>query len=597
VTVNSGTASSATAASGAMITITANSAPSGERFKEWSITPSVTFADSTNKTSQTAKIIMPSQPVVATAIYEVLPVSEYTITVQNDGNGTASANFNSAAEGAEITLTATPGSGYRFKEWQVISGGVTIVNNKFNMLDSNVTVAAEFEVIPPTAYTVTIGTLSGGTITPSAPTAAAGTTINLTITPNYGKQLQTGTLKYNDISDHVISGTSFTMPAANVTVTAEFENVPSTSGGGGGTQADTGTKITVSTTDSSASVTGTLTQTDGGVQVVINNDAFDQLDTADRQVTIGMQTAAVTFDTKALDAIGAASGTGDVMISARRVAESELSDRDRALIGSRPVYDFTVTSGGSTISSFGGGYATVSISYKLLPGENPRAIVIWYLSDDGKLVGTRGCYDAATGTVMFMTPHFSRFMVGYNLIAFNDVVSGAWYHDAVTFLAARGITTGTSATAFSPDATLTRGQFIVMLLRAYGIEPDSNTTENFSDAGDTYYTSYLAAAKRIGISNGVGNNMFAPDKSITRQEMFALLYNALKAIGEMPASTSGKTLSDFSDVSDIASWAKDAMTLLVESGTVSGSGGKLNPTGTTTRAEMAQVLYNLLTAE
>jgi len=92
----------------------------------------------------------------------------------------------------------------------------------------------------------------------------------------------------------------------------------------------------------------------------------------------------------------------------------------------------------------------------------------------------------------------------------------------------------------------------------------------------------------------VGNNMFAPEREITRQEMFTLLYNGLKVIGKLPRGNSGKTLSDFSDSGDIAPWAKDAMKLLVETGTVGGSGGRLTPTDTTTRAQMAQVLYSLL---
>ena len=157
-----------------------------------------------------------------------------------------------------------------------------------------------------------------------------------------------------------------------------------------------------------------------------------------------------------------------------------------------------------------------------------------------------------------------------------------------------GITTGTMATSFSPDASLTRGQFITMLLRAYSISPDANLTANFTDAGNTYYTGYLAAAKRMGITSGIGDNMFAPDRGITRQEMFTLLYSALKTTGNLPQGKSGKTLADFSDAAEIASWAKEAMTLLVETGTVSGSSGKLSPTSATTRAEMAQVLYSLL---
>lgn len=205
-----------------------------------------------------------------------------------------------------------------------------------------------------------------------------------------------------------------------------------------------------------------------------------------------------------------------------------------------------------------------------------------------------GHYDEANGTVTFSTTHFSLYAAGYNPVSFTDVSSGAWYHNAVTFLAARGITSGTTATTFGPETMLTRGQFITMLLRAYEVAAVTNLTDNFSDAGSTYYTGYIAAAKKLGITAGVGNNKFAPDQAITRQEMFTLLYNALKVIDKLPSGTSGKTLVDFSDSGSIAVWAQDAMTVHVKAGTVTGDSGKLNPKGTTTRAEMAQVLYNLL---
>ena len=70
----------------------------------------------------------------------------YPITLQSGGNGTATANVNPAGAGRTVTLTATPKSGYRLKEWQVVSGNVTIKNNKFVMPASKVTVKAIFEV-------------------------------------------------------------------------------------------------------------------------------------------------------------------------------------------------------------------------------------------------------------------------------------------------------------------------------------------------------------------------------------------------------------------------------------------------------------------
>lgn len=194
----------------------------------------------------------------------------------------------------------------------------------------------------------------------------------------------------------------------------------------------------------------------------------------------------------------------------------------------------------------------------------------------------------------FTTTHFSDYAVVYNPVSFNDIPEAAWYSRPVSFIAARGITAGTGNGRFSPEATLTRGEFVVLLMRAYGISPDENPAENFSDAGNSYFAGYLAVAKRLGISAGVGNNMFAPGNEITRQEMFTMLYNPLRVIGQLPEGNSGRKLSDFSDVGQISPWVMDAMTMLVKTGIIAGDGKELTPQGKSTRAQMAQILYVLL---
>jgi uncharacterized repeat protein (TIGR02543 family) len=284
--------------------------------------------------------------------------------------------------------------------------------------------------------------------------------------------------------------------------------------------------------------------------------------------------------------------------------KSSLSDEVKTALGDRPLVQLTLTLDGvQTQWNNPNASVTVRIPYTPTAAElaDPEYIVVWYIDGSGNAVSVpNGHYDAATGMVMFKTTHFSDYAVGYNKVSFNDVAPDAWYNNAVSFIAAREITGGTGNGNYSPEAKLTRGDFLVLLMNAYVITPDNNPADNFSDAGSTYYTGYLAAAKRLGISNGIGNNMFAPGKEITRQEMFTLMYNALKVINQLPQGTklpdgsSGKTLSDFIDAGQIDFWAKDAMTLFVEIGTIGGNAGKLMPTGMTTRAEMAQVLYNLL---
>jgi hypothetical protein len=177
---------------------------------------------------------------------------------------------------------------------------------------------------------------------------------------------------------------------------------------------------------------------------------------------------------------------------------------------------------------------------------------------------------------------------------FFDVPDSAWYSPAIGFIAARNIAAGTGNNKFSPDATLTRGQFIVMLLKAYGIAPEASATDNFADAGSTYYTGYLAAAKHLGITKGVGNNNYLPESNITRQDMFTLLNETLKSLGKLPAGTNGTAITRYSDADQIADYAQEAIKNLAASSIITGSDGMISPAGLSTRAQMAQVLYKLL---
>ena len=176
------------------------------------------------------------------------PVAEYTVTVKTDGNGTASASPAKAVAGTEITLTATPNTGYRFKEWAVMSGGVTIKDNKFLMPDSNVEVKAIFEEDAPpvpTEYTVTVINDGNGTASASPAKAVAGTAIALTATPNTGYRFKEWQVISGGVS---IENNKFLMPDSNVEVKAIFEEdappapdeytVRFNANGGGGTMAD-----------------------------------------------------------------------------------------------------------------------------------------------------------------------------------------------------------------------------------------------------------------------------------------------------------------------------------------------------------------------
>jgi uncharacterized protein YjdB len=174
---------------------------------------------------------------------------------------------------------------------------------------------------------------------------------------------------------------------------------------------------------------------------------------------------------------------------------------------------------------------------------------------------------------------------------FDDVKLGDWFYDAVRFVAEKGIAQGVSVTPplYDPKGTVTRAQFITMLCRAYDI--DERNGDNFADAGNTWYTGYLAAAKQLGISNGVGDNKFAPDNEITREEMVVLLYNYVKSVGGVSTVNSTHT---YADSSQISSWAVECVAFATEKQWVKGKDNNIfDPKGTATRAELARIFYNV----
>ncbi len=565
-----------------------------------------------------------------------VPVS-HSITVGTDGRGTASANVTSAAVNTQVTLNARPMDGYRFKEWQVISPvGLTISGNTFTMPDEAVTVKAIFEENPVANYTLTVnGSYASESGAGSYPEGAV-VTIDAGSRSNYtfGGWSSNDGVTFASINSIT---TTFTMPAKDVTINATWSHNGGSSGGSGGSSspsapatqnyaadikvtdaAGNGTKnITVPiTVDANtgtaaldASSQGNLMSSGGTAVITVPSipdvDTYtvgipvSYLSTADRQGSVIFNTdrGSITVPSNMLTGVTGTDGK-KVEFSISQGDKSELKEAAKTVIGNRPLLQLALTLDGKQIEWNNPGVpVTVSIPYTPTAAElaNPESIVIWYIDGRGNTVSVpNGHYDRATGTVTFKTTHFSYYAVGYNKVSFVDIAADAWYNKAVGFIGARGISTGTGNGNYSPDAKLTRGQLLVMVMRAYGISPDANPQDNFYDAGSTYYNGYLAAAKRLKISEGVGNNMFAPDKEITRQEMFTLLYNALKVIGQLPQGNSGKLLSSFSDAGQVDSWAKNAMTVLVETGTVGGNSGKLSPASTTTRAEMAQVLYNLL---
>lgn len=174
-------------------------------------------------------------------------------------------------------------------------------------------------------------------------------------------------------------------------------------------------------------------------------------------------------------------------------------------------------------------------------------------------------------------------------LPFVDVNSGAWYYDAVSFVYNKGIMNGVTSTTFEPNSTITRGMVVTMLWRMAG-EPYVSGG-SFSDvASGRYYSTAVAWAAKNGIVDGYSSTVFGVNDPVTREQFATILYRYAKYMGY---STTGSSLTGYYDANSVSSWARDAMGWAVRNGIITGSGNsRLNPTGTASRAEVAQMFMS-----
>ena len=177
-------------------------------------------------------------------------------------------------------------------------------------------------------------------------------------------------------------------------------------------------------------------------------------------------------------------------------------------------------------------------------------------------------------------------------MTFTDMAgAGSWAADAVKYVSARGLLTGTATGVFSPNQFTTRGVAPVILYRLVN-EPDCDPAD-FSDVADgKYYSEAVAWAAENGIVNGYADGTFLPGKNINREELATILYRFAKYMG-LDTSVKGD-LAAFKDGGSVSGFARDAMIWCVENGIINGVGGNvLDPSGTATRVQTAAVIMRL----
>lgn len=261
----------------------------------------------------------------------------------------------------------------------------------------------------------------------------------------------------------------------------------------------------------------------------------------------------------------------------------------------KPSFPVKISNSGDGVAKVDKSYASAGdkVTITVTPGRNATVQHITVTDEDGERLKLTENRD---GTYSFTMPNgaanvYARFS-GSGL-PFADVPSGSWYYDDVAYVYDTGLMTGLTATTFGPNLSTTRGMIVTILWRMEN-EPAAKHGCPFADVRrGSYYEQAIAWASENGIVTGFDSSTFAPDRAITREQLAAILFR-FAAYRGMDAVTLRENLSSFQDQAAISAYAVSALNWAVGEGLMQGTGDKLEPTGSATRAQVAAMLRRFI---
>ena len=174
---------------------------------------------------------------------------------------------------------------------------------------------------------------------------------------------------------------------------------------------------------------------------------------------------------------------------------------------------------------------------------------------------------------------------------FRDFDKSAWYAEAVSAAVDNGLLYGKSATIIDPNGDMTRAEMAAIINRSFGCYKTADISQYKDVSKSKWYYKDVALAVQMGTYNGRSSSAMAPDSPITRQEAMTVVARALELDYDAYAKTD---LSAFSDRSEISNWALPYVRAMVGADYIHGRGKVLAPLDNITRAEFAQIFYNII---
>ena len=223
--------------------------------------------------------------------------------------------------------------------------------------------------------------------------------------------------------------------------------------------------------------------------------------------------------------------------------------------------------------------ARLTVGHRYLVGENTTAQVT--VASGIVYLGVQGSYTFTDSTASHLP--------------FVDVASWDWYQASVKFVYENGLFSGMSEDTFGPGVTMDRAMLVTVLYRLAGSPQDqmNSATAAFDDVPvGSWYEPFVRWGASQGVTAGMGDGLFAPEQSVTRQQVLVMLRGF--ASSQLGMELTGQTdLTQYADYDQVADWAKEAVSWAVANGLITPSAeNTLRPADTASRAEVAGILMN-----
>lgn len=176
---------------------------------------------------------------------------------------------------------------------------------------------------------------------------------------------------------------------------------------------------------------------------------------------------------------------------------------------------------------------------------------------------------------------------------FSDLHEASWAENSIRYLASKHVLNGKGNGKFCPNDTVTREEFVKIIVEAFNIYNETAEFESEDVSPDRWSYRYIASAHRAGVINGKSETVFDPEGVVSRQDMAVMIYRVASLAGLNLTNTD----LDFADAADIADYAKTAVGALYGAGIINGTGDNCySPLDVVTRAQAAKIVYELLSA-